>query len=166
VILAVDVHYGDAEASVAGVQAADFLAVEPTCTHRLKVPVRSGYEPGQFFKRELPCIVKLLDHYQLKPDTIFVDGFVYLGRDMRPGLGMHLFDALKGETIVIGVAKSPFDGVSESSETYRGGSKRPLYVTAAGIDQDQAKKIVEAMAGAHRIPTLLKLADTESRTSF
>ena len=102
----------------------------------------------------------------MKPDTIFIDGFVYLGSDMRPGLGKHLFDALEGETVVIGVAKSPFVGASTSSETYRGGSKRPLYVTAAGIDQDQAKRIVEAMAGAYRVPTLLKLADTESRSDF
>ncbi len=165
-ILVVDVHYGDTEAIVAGVTADDFSAVEPTHTHHLRVPVLSEYEPGQFYKRELPCIIKLLQHFNLDPDIILIDGFVDLGSDRTPGLGRHLFEALNGKTIVIGVAKSPFSGTSKSAETYRGASAKPLYVTAAGIEQDQARKIVESMAGTHRVPTLLKLADRESRTGF
>ncbi len=162
-ILAVDVHYGDTEATVAGVTVDDISAVEPTSTHHLKVPVPAGYEPGQFYKRELPCIIKLIEHFSLDPDIIFIDGFVDLDSDQRPGLGRHLFEALNGSTVVIGVAKSPFAGTSTSVETYRGASKRPLYVTAAGIEQDKARKIVESMAGSHRVPILLKLADRESR---
>jgi deoxyribonuclease V len=41
----------------------------------------------------------------------------------------------------------------------RGGSAKPLYVTAAGIAAETAAAHVAAMHGAHRIPTLLKLVD-------
>ncbi len=164
VILAIDVHYEGPEAMVAGVQMDDYASAEATQTYHLRVPVGSKYESGQFYKRELPCILELLKHYRLKPDTIFIDGYVHLGTDKRPGLGQHLYDALNGQTNVIGVAKSPYSGVSRSSEAIRGQSTRPLYVTAAGMGQDEAKRIVKSMAGAHRVPRLLKLADMESRT--
>ena len=45
----------------------------------------------------------------------------------------------------------------------RGGSKRPLYLTAAGIDVKQAAALVKSMHGGHRVPALLKRADQLSR---
>jgi hypothetical protein len=42
---------------------------------------------------------------------------------------------------------------------FRGGSSRPLFITAAGIAPDIAAGYLRKMAGAHRIPTLLKRVD-------
>jgi deoxyribonuclease V len=39
---------------------------------------------------------------------------------------------------------------------WRGGSRRPLYVTAAGMELDEVVHHVTAMHGAFRIPTILK----------
>jgi deoxyribonuclease V len=41
----------------------------------------------------------------------------------------------------------------------RGGSARPLYVTAAGLSADEAARRVRDMHGPYRIPTLLKRVD-------
>jgi len=46
---------------------------------------------------------------------------------------------------------------------FRGGSRRPLYVNSVGIDLEEAKQKIIAMHGDFRVPTLLKLADRESR---
>ena len=53
------------------------------------------------------------------------------------------------------------DGVAEA--VLRGGSERPLWVTAAGMDPREACARVREMHGAHRIPTLLKRVDALCR---
>ncbi len=45
----------------------------------------------------------------------------------------------------------------------RDSSKRPLIVTAIGIDESVAAKHIASMHGPYRIPTLLKWADHLSR---
>jgi deoxyribonuclease V len=45
----------------------------------------------------------------------------------------------------------------------RGTSSRALYVTAAGIDQHVAERLIKDMHGKNRIPTMLKLVDAEAR---
>ena len=43
------------------------------------VKVDSEYIPGEFYKRELPGILKLLEQVNLDEfDTIIIDGYVYL----------------------------------------------------------------------------------------
>lgn len=63
---------------------------------------------------------------------------------------------------MIGIAKRPFNGL-EATGVERGVSKSPLWVTAAGMTEAKAAGIVAAMAGPHRIPTLVKRADQLSR---
>ena len=92
-------------------------------------------------------------------DIVIVDGYVWLGPD-RPGLGWHLHAARGG--VVVGVAKTRFDGAT-AREVIRGGSTRPLFVTAIGIDPALAAEHVRQMHGDHRIPTLLGLADSLAR---
>jgi len=46
----------------------------------------------------------------------------------------------------------------------RGGSRRPLLVTAAGLAPADAADLVRAMAGPHRLPDALKRVDTLSRS--
>lgn len=162
-MLAVDVSYKDNRAHVAGVTFTDWAAAEPDSVITSLLDNVADYEPGQFYKRELPCILNLLMLHSLHPECIVVDGYVYLDGDKEPGLGKHLYDALHGNCAVIGVAKERFNTISEQYEVFRANSNRALYVTAAGIGIEQAKTLITSMHGNYRIPTLLKVADQASR---
>jgi len=124
------------------------------------------YEPGSFYRRELPCILKVLADAASPTDEIeavVIDGYVWLSADGRPGLGAHLFEALGGRVKVVGVAKTSFRGSEFAEQVLRGGSARPLFVTAAGVEPSVAAGWIRQMAGEHRIPTLLKRVDTLCR---
>lgn len=164
-ILAVDVHYRASNAVVAGVLFEHWEADAPNTELTVTVPLATAaYEPGQFYKRELPCVLALLRHLAQEPDYILVDGYVSLGSDGRPGLGQHVYEALQGRVVIIGVAKSRFKDTPSTTEVLRGDSQRALYVTAVGITTMEAKNYVTRMHGAHRLPTLLKRVDHLSRT--
>ena len=158
-ILAVDVDYHDQEAIVAGVLFHDWTDKKSLREYLISCQVPDDYMPGYFFRRELPCIAELLTHINTALECIVIDGFVHLGRDREPGLGMHLWDMMEQKIVVIGVAKSPFKNTPKTCELRRGKSKKPLYVTAAGINQERAKLLIRNMHGSDRIPVLLKLVD-------
>lgn len=162
-ILAVDVRYDSDTAHVSGVlfdqwEAASSIKVTHSVITRIET-----YESGRFYKRELPCILQLLNEHNLQPDVIVIDGYVYLDGYQSPGLGKHLFDSLASHTPVIGVAKTAFKGIGQEFELYRGNSKKPLFITAVGCALDEARECIKNMHGRHRIPTLLKLADRLSK---
>jgi deoxyribonuclease V len=159
VIAAVDVAYGANGAAAACVLFHDFADAAPAAEHVARVAEVADYEPGAFYKRELPCILAVLQAAGARPEVIVIDGYVWLSADGRPGLGARLFEALGKEAIVIGVAKTPFAGSTFAEEVLRGGSARPLHVTAAGVAPAVAAGWIRAMHGAHRIPTLLKRVD-------
>ena len=163
-ILAIDVKYSEHHSAVAGVGFADWADDAPAVELVSFLEVPAAYQSGQFYKRELPCILKLLEEHELQPECIVVDGFVYLNGCSKPGLGRHLYDALDGKVPVIGVAKNPFKGIGPEYEVYRGTSKKPLYVTAVGIDTDKAKELIRTMHGKDRRPTLLKRVDQLCRS--
>lgn len=121
--------------------------------------------PGELYRRELPGILAALEQLNHTPSLVIVDGYVSLA-DGTPGLGAHLFHALDEEVSVIGVAKSPFKGADYARQMYRGGSRRPLYITAAGMSLAHAEGCVRSMHGTHRLPTMLKRADTLSRAGL
>jgi deoxyribonuclease V len=121
-----------------------------------------AYEPGAFFKRELPLLLAAIQALPRRPDAYVIDGYVWLGPD-KPGLGARLYEALGRGAPVIGVAKTPFHGDTWSTPVRRGQSKHPLHVTAVGFGAGQAAALVAGMHGEHRIPTLLKLADRLAR---
>ena len=162
-ILAVDVSYREDRAVVAGVLFESWDDCEPSRIVTTELSQVAAYVPGQFYKRELPCILGLLERLEALPDVILVDGYVYLGRARRPGLGKRLYDALGGRAAVIGVAKSRFKGTPASTEVFRAGSRRPLYVTAVGIGQAEAKRRVQGMCGEYRMPEMVRLADRLSK---
>lgn len=122
-------------------------------THKI-----APYEPGKFYKRELPCITSLLKNNNLQPHIIIVDGYVWLNEN-QIGLGGHLYNVLAQQIPVIGVAKTRFKLHSKVKEVFRGSSQNPLYVSAIGIDLDEAAQNIELMDGVFRIPTLLKRVD-------
>lgn len=162
-ILAVDVHYDNHNGLVAGVAFKHWSDAEPDNIYVTRIEQVGDYIPGQFYKRELPGILKLLSEHGLQPEYIVVDGYVYLDGCSKPGLGKHLYDALHGKVKVIGVAKKPFAGISEEYAIYRGGSKQQLYITSVGEALSAAKLYILSMHGAHRIPTMLKTVDQLSR---
>ena len=121
------------------------------------------YQPGEFYRRELPCIQAVLEKLKQPPTCIVVDGYVWLDGNHRPGLGGHLYKALDHEVPVIGVAKNPFKDTDHAKELRRGKSNRPLYITAVGVPIAQAVDSIGTMHGPHRLPTILRLADHLSR---
>lgn len=158
-IAAVDVHYFGTSATAAGVLFSHWTSERPECELRESVERVEPYEPGSFYKRELPCLVKMLMPVNNLLSTVIVDGYVWLGSEDRPGLGGHLYRELGGRIPVIGVAKSIFSGATNAQSVLRGRSRRPLYVTAVGMDPIVAADHIQTMHGPHRIPTLLKRVD-------
>jgi deoxyribonuclease V len=162
-MIAVDVYYYEDSAIVAGLLFTDWTDEKPENKFALSVHPIAPYEPGYFYKRELPCILELLTRLPDIPEYIIVDGYVYLDQDYKPGLGQYLYEALNQAAIVIGVAKTRFKDIPTHTELLRGNSQRPLYVTAAGISVPEAKSLILKMGGEHRIPTLLKQVDRLSK---
>ncbi len=156
-----DVAYGDTHAIAACVLAARWNSATEEMHVAARVNDILPYEPGSFYKRELPCLLQVLAATRL-PDVLIVDGYAWIAPG-HPGLGVHLFDALGGAVPVVGVAKTSFMGAAGAVEVLRGQSRNPLYVTAIGIDVNQAATHVAAMHGKNRLPTLLKLVDTHVR---
>ena len=122
------------------------------------------YQPGQFYRRELPCLLAVIDELAQPPDVVVIDGYVFLSGDGEKGLGGYLFESLGEKTPVIGVAKTKFV-TADAVEVFRGHSDRPLFVTAAGMHQTEAADLIRQMHGEHRLPTLLRLADQLSRVN-
>ena len=90
-----------------------------------------------------------------------VDGYVCLNDDDKKGLGYYVFTYFEGKIPVIGVAKTSFhQNTKNVRPILRGVSTNPLYVTSIGVNVDEAANSIQSMAGAFRMPTLLKLMDT------
>jgi deoxyribonuclease V len=162
-ILAVDVSYREGRAIAAGVLFRAWDDSEPRQTLFAQVAKTASYVPGQFYKRELPCILAVVQQLEQLPEYILIDGYVTLGIRRRPGLGKRLYDALESQAAVVGVAKTRFKDTPADARVYRGKSQRPLYVTAVGIDETEARRLVAGMHGEHRVPEMLRLADRLSR---
>lgn len=157
-IVCLDVHYADTSATVAAVVFSSWTDAAATKETTLSLPMAVGYEPGEFYKRELPCLMAAIQSLDESPALILIDGYVWLGPS-RPGLGARLYKALDGKVPVVGVAKTSFQGQTEAVEVYRGGSQRPLFVTAAGVSALEMAERVSQMHGEYRLPTLIKRAD-------
>lgn len=123
------------------------------------------YQPGAFYRRELPCILSILKKTDVQDtEAIIIDGYVLLDDTGKHGLGGYLYEALNRKIPVIGVAKTNFaNNTLHKKEVYRGGSQRPLYITTLGIPPETACNYIRSMHGAYRIPTLLKTLDTLTR---
>lgn len=161
-ILAVDVGYSETNARVAGVLFQHWNSDAYARLLTVNVQNVAAYESGNFYKRELPCILKLIETVEDEISCLVIDGYVVLGAG-RDGLGMYLWRSLAEKVPIIGVAKSRFKETSQQAEIYRGKSLTPLYISAVGMDLEDAKTSILQMSGNFRLPTLLKLADQLSR---
>lgn len=158
-----DVHYEDAIAHAACVVADDWVSSSVAISFRCAIPVPGDYEPGEFYRRELPALLAVLELVDRPLSALIVDGYVWLSPEGRPGLGAHFFEATGKVTPVVGIAKTVFDGALFAQHVLRGDSKRPLYVTAAGMDAARAASLVASMSGSSRVPMLVTAADTIAR---
>lgn len=156
-----DVHYMENGcASAAAVLFSDYTNSIPNAEYSRHLWNMADYSPGEFYKRELPCIIKLYEQIEESLEEMIIDGYVMLGD--KPGLGQYLYDSLDCKIPIIGVAKSKFKG-SKGAEVFRGRSKKPLYVTTAGMDLQDACEKIRTMHGNYRIPTLLRYVDRLAR---
>jgi deoxyribonuclease V len=163
VIACLDAAYLATETSVACVLATDWLAGTAADEFVRTFPQAAPYQSGEFFRRELPGLLQLLAELSVPLTVVIIDGYVWLDSNGKPGLGGHLFSALGGHIAVVGVAKTRFVG-APAIPVLRGTSRSPLFVTSAGIPPDEAADRVRQMHGRFRLPTLLKRADSLSRS--
>ncbi len=164
-ILATDIYYFDNKAKAVIVAFERWTDEQPLQVFTCQLDNVAEYVPGEFYKRELPCILAVLKQTDLtQVEAIVVDGYVILDNNGKIGLGGHLFNALSGKIPVVGVAKTGFArNTRHVVEVMRGDSQRPLFVTAMGMDVSVAANHVRSMAGEFRIPTLLKEVDKISK---
>lgn len=164
-ILAFDTYYFDNKAKTVCISFNNWSDEMPTGIADETIEGISDYEPGAFFKRELPCILSLLKKYDLNDvQLIIVDGYVQLDDDGKLGLGGYLYKKLDENIPIIGVAKSSFYlNKLYSKQLLRGNSKKPLFISSIGIDLDVAFESVQSMHGNYRMPTLLQLLDTKTK---
>jgi deoxyribonuclease V len=160
--VAVDVHYlRSGGARAAAVVAADALFSQVLAEHIAVVPEVPRYQPGEFYRRELPPLHAVLDGIG-GLGLLVVDGYADLDPGGRPGLGAHAHTEFG--IPVIGVAKSAFATATHAVAVLRGISARPLFVTAAGMPCADAAELVRRMAGRFRVPDALRRADALART--
>lgn len=160
-VLAIDVYYLEDTAKAVGALFYwdDLVAAQ---TISLSVENIEPYVPGEFYKRELPCILKIIEQAGLEQiDIVIVDGNVYIDNEGSFGLGGKLWEALGGNIPVIGVAKTSFKNTEQKViPVERGQSKNPLFVSAIGMDPEEAAALIKGMKGEHRMPDILKYVDT------
>lgn len=164
-ILAIDVDYRGTQACVAAIEFQDWADEIESGSYLSYIENIAEYVPGEFYRRELPCILKVIEEHNLSPEIIVIDGYVWLDGESAPGLGARLYEALDHKVPIIGVAKKCFKDISMEHELFRGVSKKPLYVTSVGIDFKVAKQNIENMNGNSRLPVLLKKVDRLCRQS-
>lgn len=165
-ILAIDVYYLNDKAKTVGIlfeQFTDGINEIKSVINDYQSNVLP-YQSGQFYKRELPCILALLSQVELNSiDVIIVDGYVHLNGG-NLGLGGHLYEALDKKIPIIGVAKKSFtDNKQYAIEVMRGKSNNPIYITSLGISLRKAADYIESMAGKYRMPDLLTYLDQQTK---
>ncbi|MEM7103248.1 MAG: endonuclease V [Bacteroidota bacterium] len=164
-ILAIDVHYRENLAKTVSIAFEDWQDDQPSNIQVLDLPIADDYQPGEFYKRELPCIVEVLTLFDLSfCETIIIDGYVTLSNDGKRGLGAYVFDHLDGKIPVVGVAKKRFHNNDlYVAEVLRGSSANPLFISVAGMALNDAAEKVKTMHGEFRMPTLLKILDQKTK---
>jgi deoxyribonuclease V len=92
---------------------------------------------------------------------------VFVHNDGKYGLGGYLWDALEQKIPIIGIAKKSFINTEKLlTPIKRGQSESPLFISCIGIDKETVLAKVALLHGPHRIPTILKLVDSISRTEL
>ena len=156
-----DVYYHDDHAKASCIV---FSSREENIISEYNVEIEGieDYVSGQFYKRELPCILRVLEKVKEDIDLIIIDSFIWAGEDKK-GLGAHLYESINHKAPIIGVAKSYLKGSTAYIEILRGESTNPLYISSIGIDLNYSAKLIKDLKGDFRIPYILKRVDKLSR---
>lgn len=164
-IIAFDTYYFDNKAKTIGVSFNQWVDETPLKIHTETIEGIEEYEPGSFYKRELPCILSILNTIDIdKIELIIVDSYVILDDNGKLGLGGHLYESLGKQIPIIGVAKTGFHSNKlNTKQLLRGESKKPLFVSAIGIELNLAYEHIKSMHGNYRMPTLLQLMDSKTK---
>ena len=167
-IIAFDTYYFEDKAKTVGLQFENWEDTEASEIFEEIITGISPYVSGEFYKRELPCILSLLKKIDLTYcKAIIIDGFVVLDDEGTLGLGGYLYHELKEQIPIIGVAKNNFAKINyKKRAVLRGESKKPLYITSKGIDIDIASEKIQQMTGTYRFPDLLKKVDALGRENI
>ncbi|WP_046758286.1 endonuclease V [Kordia jejudonensis] len=164
-ILATDIHYKETYAKAVCI-IFDWEDAIPEKIYTTTIDEVAPYVPGEFYKRELPCILKVLAQIDLDHiEAIIVDGHVFIHDDKSYGLGGYLWEALDRKIPIIGIAKKSFINTSQvATPILRGSSEKPLFVSCIGIAKEIVLEKVKLLHGEHRMPTILKLLDVVTKT--
>ncbi len=166
-ILAFDTYYFNDKAKTVCVLFNNWTDTEAYNVYEEVISGIEEYESGAFYKRELPCILSLLNKIKKEIkviEVIVIDGFVILDDQNKLGLGGHLYEQLASRIPIIGVAKSGFNGNKNNVlELIRGKSKKPLFITAMGMELETAFEHIKSMNGSFRMPTLLQVLNTKTK---
>lgn len=157
-----DVQYRETDATAACMVVDRFDAERPTAEWTSVISPIAPYEPGAFYKRELPCLLEVLRRAPPLSHVV-IDGYVFLDANRTPGLGARLYEALGRKTAVLGLAKTAYQGSLMATAIARPGSTKPLYLTSIGVDDADAVALINRLHGAHRLPTLVKRVDSLAR---
>lgn len=160
-VLAFDTYYYENKAKTVCLSFKDWNLEENYKIFSETISQVEEYVSGEFYKRELPCILSLLSKIDLNDvDLIIIDVFGFLNDENKFGLGAYLYKTLDEKIPIIGVAKRDFASIEKNRrKIFRGVSKNPLFITSIGIDLNLASKKIEEMKGEYRIPNLLKELD-------
>ena len=159
-----DVDYQNKRAQAACIIFDQWSDASPVASYTKVISPVADYVSGQFYKRELPCILGVYDLIKEPINYIVLDSYVYLNSAAKPGLGAYLYDHFKQQIPIIGVAKNAFKEDNKLAiSILRGGSQKPLYISSAGVETQLAAQWVTTMHGQYRFPTLLKAVDQLAR---
>lgn len=159
---ATDVQYLPAGGARAALVLASSATLSPIVAEEtVMVEEVAPYEPGEFYRRELPALRAVLADSLADVGLLVIDGYVDLDPAGRAGLGTHAHKEFG--VPVVGVAKTRFAGATHAIEVVRGQSTKPLFVTAAGVPVREAADMVLAMAGKYRLPDALRRVDQLAR---
>jgi len=158
---AADVHYPPSGGARAALVLASDATFSTTVSEKTAfVKHVAPYQPGEFYRRELPplrAVLASVDDF----DLLIIDGYVTLDPDGKPGLGAYAHAEFG--VPVIGVAKTRFAPAVHAIPVLRGNATRPLYVTSAGIPPADAAELVRTMTGKYRLPDALRRVDNLAR---
>jgi deoxyribonuclease V len=165
-VLALDVHYkpGNTAKSVGFLFNWDDLQPQQTIIEYSSDI--EDYVPGEFYKRELPCLLKVIEKVDLSElEAIIIDGYIYVDNNGKYGLGGVLWETLNRQIPIIGIGKTSFFSNKETVvEIFRGESKNPLFVSVIGCNLQITAEKIKSMQGNYRNPSILQQLDGITKT--
>lgn len=120
-ILALDTYYQNDKAKTVCIRFHHWTDDQPADVLTEELDSVEEYQPGAFYRRELPCILSILKKTDVQDtEAIIIDGYVLLDDTGKHGLGGYLYEALNRKIPVIGVAKTNFaNNTLHKKEVYR-----------------------------------------------